>query len=161
MSDLGPGGHKSAFEQMISYLGRYTHRVALSNSRLLGLQGRRVGVAWRDRADGGRRKVLVLDAAELLRRFLLHVLPSGFMWIRHYGFLASSVRGRLLPLCRRLLDVPDRDEDDTVTERESWQELLRRLMGVAPTRWPCCESGRMVGEAEIPPDAGPGARASP
>ena len=148
-------------EQMISYLGSYTHRVALSNSRLLGLQGRQVNMAWRDRADGNRRKVLVLDAAELLRRFLLHVLPHGFMRIRHYGFLASSVRGRSLPVCRRLLEVPEKGNNDSPEQREPWQELLLRLTGVDVTRCPCCKSGRMIRRAAIPPAAGTGGAASP
>ncbi|MCP4869159.1 MAG: IS91 family transposase [Proteobacteria bacterium] len=144
-------------EQVLTYVGRYTHRVALSNRRLVALDSRRVTLTWRDRADHNRRKLLVLDAAELLRRFLLHVLPRGFMRIRHYGFLASSVRRKSLALCRRLLEVPGK-EGDGLTEPESWQELLLRLTGVDVTRCPCCKSGRMVCRSALPALSLSGAR---
>jgi hypothetical protein len=136
-------------EQVLTYVGRYTHRVALSNSRLVALDGKRVTLAWRDRADHNRRKLLSIEAVELLRRFLLHVLPRGFMRIRHYGFLASSVRKKALALCRHLLKVPDY-RDDGSADSESWRELLLRLTGVDVTCCPCCKVGRMVRGAELP-----------
>jgi hypothetical protein len=149
-------------EQVLTYVGRYTHRVALANSRLVALHGRRVTLAWRDRADDNRRKLLQLDATEILRRFLLHVLPRGFMRIRHYGFLASSVRRKSLALCQRLLAV-NPVPSDGAAEPEPWQALLLRLTGIDVTRCPCCKLGRMVCRAEFPasPVVRARARASP
>jgi hypothetical protein len=90
-------------EQVLKYLARYTHRVAISNSRLLALDEGRVCFRYKDYRDGQRGKALTLDALEFLRRFVQHVLPKGFMKIRHYGLLANAQREERLALCRRLL----------------------------------------------------------
>ena len=87
----------------LQYLSRYTHRVAISNQRLVSFEQEQVTFRWRDSAHGNQQRLLTLDLAEFLRRFLLHVLPSGFQRIRYYGFLTNSKRGALLPLCRRLI----------------------------------------------------------
>ena len=79
-------------EQVLAYLGRYTHRVALSNDRLVELRDGRVRFRWKDYADRDRVKVMTLEAEEFLRRFLLHVVPRGFMRIRHFGLLANRTR---------------------------------------------------------------------
>ncbi len=76
-------------KQVLAYLGRYTHRVAIANSRLIGMEDDRVAFRWKDYRHGGRTKVMTLDAHEFIRRFLLHTLPDGFHRIRHYGFLAN------------------------------------------------------------------------
>jgi hypothetical protein len=88
---------------VIQYLARYTHRVAISNGRLARLQDGQVTFRWRDSSDGNRQKLLTLDALEFLRRFLLHVLPRGFVKIRHFGFLANRHRREALALCHTLL----------------------------------------------------------
>ena len=88
---------------MLKYLARYTHRVAISNRRLVALEGGRVTFRWKDYAHGGRRKTMTLRATEFIRRFLLHVLPAGFVRIRHYGFLANRACREKLELCRNLL----------------------------------------------------------
>ncbi|MDH0912848.1 IS91 family transposase [Rhizobium pusense] len=93
-------------EQVLAYLGRYTHRIAISHSRLIGMEGDRVTFRWKDYRHGGRQKVMMLDAHEFIRRFLLHAVPDGFHRIRHYGLLANGHRQLKLDLCRRLLDVP-------------------------------------------------------
>jgi hypothetical protein len=90
-------------EQVLAYLGRYTHRVAIANSRLLDLADGKVRFRWKDYRHQGRDKVMTLDAGEFMRRFLLHVLPSGFHRIRHFGFMANGLRAAKLALCRRLL----------------------------------------------------------
>ena len=90
-------------EQVLAYLGRYTHRVAIANSRLVDLADGKVSFRWKDYRHEGRNKVMTLDAGEFMRRFLLHVLPSGFHRIRHFGFLANGQRTARLALCRRLL----------------------------------------------------------
>lgn len=92
-------------EQVLKYLARYTHRVAISNSRLLDLQDGQVTFAYKDYADGHRHKQLTLDASEFIRRFLQHVLPSGFVKMRHYGLLANRWRAVKLQMCRQLLLV--------------------------------------------------------
>ena len=90
---------------MLRYLGRYTHRVAISNHRLIGLDGERVTFRWKDYAHGSTSKVMTLAATEFLRRFFLHVLPKGFVRIRAFGFLANRFRTQSLVLCRQLLAV--------------------------------------------------------
>lgn len=89
--------------QVLRYLGRYTHRVAISNHRLLSFNGERVTFRWRDYAHGNKSHVMTLDAVEFLRRFFLHILPNGFVRIRHFGFLANRFRAERLALCRKLL----------------------------------------------------------
>ena len=91
-------------EQVLAYLGRYAHRVAIANSRLLSLADGKIRFTWKDFRAHGKTKVMTLDADEFIRRFLLHALPDGFHRIRHYGFLANGSHGDSLALCRRLLE---------------------------------------------------------
>ncbi len=93
-------------QQVLAYLGRYTHRVALANSRLVSVSDTAVTFRWKDYRHHGKTKVMTLAAVEFIRRFLLHTLPDGFHRIRHYGFLANRQRAAKLALCRRLLDTP-------------------------------------------------------
>jgi hypothetical protein len=95
---------------VLRYLGRYTHRMAISNHRLLAFDGQRVSFRWRDYAHGSRQRIMTLDAVEFLRRFFLHVLPLRFVRIRHYGLFANRFRNRLLPLARTLLAAQDRKQ---------------------------------------------------
>ncbi|WP_439397446.1 IS91 family transposase [Bradyrhizobium sp. PMVTL-01] len=100
-------------EQVLAYLGRYTHRVAIANSRLVSLSDGKVRFAWKDYRQHSKTKLMTLDADEFILRFLLHALPDGFHRIRHYGFLANGGRNDRLALCRQLLAVrqppPDRE----------------------------------------------------
>jgi hypothetical protein len=89
--------------QVLRYLGRYTHRVAISNHRLLAFDGERVTFRWKDYAHGGKQRKMTLLGTEFLRRFFLHVLPKGFVRIRHFGFLSNPRRTSRLVLCRQLL----------------------------------------------------------
>jgi len=89
--------------QVLRYLGRYTHRVAISNHRLITFDGEQVSFQWKDYAHGSAQKIMTLTATEFLRRFFLHVLPKGFVRIRHFGFLANRFRTPALALCRQLL----------------------------------------------------------
>ena len=126
-------------EHVIQYLARYTHRVAISNGRLISLQNGQVTFRWRDSADGrshiqgkwdigswgclglrvcgNRRKLMTIDAVEFVRRFLLHVLPRGFVKIRHFGFLANRNRRAALSLCRTLL--PESGQQQAPAEPQS------------------------------------------
>jgi hypothetical protein len=92
--------------QVLRYLGRYTHRVAISNHRLLAFDGERVTFRWKDYAHGGKWGQMTLTASEFLRRFFLHVLPKAFVRIRHFGFLANRFRVPRVSLCRQLLTPP-------------------------------------------------------
>jgi hypothetical protein len=94
-------------EKVLRYLARYTHRIAISNSRLLKLENGKVTFRWKDYAHGGKQSAMTLDAVEFLRRLMLHVLPSGFVRVRYYGFFANRHRARNLSLCRRLLRLDE------------------------------------------------------
>lgn len=91
--------------QVLDYVGRYTHRVAISNNRLVCLEGDEVRFRWKDYRDGNQQKTMSLPATEFIRRFLIHVLPDGFHRIRYYGFLGNCHRARKLALCRELLGM--------------------------------------------------------
>jgi rubredoxin len=104
-------------EYVLQYLGRYTHRVAISNHRLVSLANRQVTFRWRDSAHNNEQKLMTLALDEFLRRFLLHLLPKGFVRIRHFGFLANRRRSTLLPLCFAALGtVPIQIEPETSTQ---------------------------------------------
>ena len=136
-------------EQVLSYLGRYTHRIAISNERVVAIERDDVTFSYKDRADGDRRKQMTLPAEAFLRRFLLHVLPQGFVRIRHYGFLANAVRKERLALCRELLGV--RDEVAAPAPPETWEALLLRLTGRDVTLCPQCKAGHLHVTREIAP----------
>jgi hypothetical protein len=125
--------------QVLAYLGRYTHRVAISNDRLVSVEDGRVRFRWKDYAHGRHLKTMTLAADEFLRRFLLHVLPTGFVRIRHFGFLANRGRRAKLAVCRTLLAVPP----PPPTALESVAALVHRLTGVDLTRCPGCRVGRL------------------
>ena len=133
-------------ESVLSYLGRYTHRIAISNPRLRSLENGRVAFRYRDTADGRKEKVLRLDALEFIRRFLLHVLPKGFVRIRHYGLLANRHRKEKIARCRALLAAPTPEAPEPLTVSEK----VLRLSGVDLLRCPACSEGRMIAIAEIP-----------
>ncbi len=125
--------------QVLEYLGRYTHRVAISNDRLLSVADGQVRFRWKDYAHGNRLKIMTLPAEEFLRRFLLHVLPGGFVRIRHFGFLANRGRTAKLARCRALLAVPP----PAPAAPEPVAALLRRLTGVDIEQCPVCRAGRL------------------
>src|SRR6266705_2350792 len=134
-------------QTVLDYLGRYTHRVSLSNNRILALENGLVTFSYRDRKDRDRKKTMTLDAQEFIRRFLLHVLPDGFMRIRHFGFLANRVKKLALPQCRKLLGLnPALPE----IPKPSAHELLRELIGIDLSRCPSCKQGTMIIVAELP-----------
>ncbi len=128
-------------ERGLQYLARYTHRVAISHDRLQRLEDDRVVFDWKDYRDESKVKTMNLDAVEFLRRFLMHVLPSGFHRIRYYGLFANRHRAANLELCRELLGVvsdPQTSEtsSDESSELESWEERMLRLTGIDPTLCP-------------------------
>jgi Putative transposase/Transposase zinc-binding domain len=121
-------------EYVLKYLARYTHRVAISNGRLLGLENGQVTFQWRDSKDNNQIKAMTLDAVEFIRRFLLHILPSGFVKIRHFGFLSNRRRSAALNSCRALLPQPAAPTAPILSERQ--QAAVER-------RCPVCKTGKM------------------
>lgn len=133
-------------EQVFRYLGRYTHRVAISNHRIKAIKDGRVRFTVKDYKDGAKKKTMSLMGEEFLRRFLLHVLPKGFVRIRHYGLCASRNVNTKLMTAKRLLEpesvveADDRAEDEG--EKQPWWERFRELTGVDVMACPCC-GGRL------------------
>lgn len=144
-------------EQVLEYLGRYTHRVAISNERMVRLDRGIVRFRWKDYADGGRVKLMALAAAEFIRRFLLHIVPDGFVRIRHFGLLANRTRKVKLARCRRVLDQPPAPAK---RPRESVRALMLRLTGLDIERCPTCQRGRLRVTEILPPAPDP-ARPAP
>src|SRR5438094_8179133 len=134
-------------QKVLDYLGRYTHRVALSNDRIVKVQNGQVTLSYRDRKDGDRKKTMTLDAHEFIRRFLLHVLPEGFMRIRHFGFLANRSKKQALAQCRTLLKL---DPALPQTLNESVKDLLLKLTGFDLSRCPSCQNGTMIVVSDLP-----------
>jgi hypothetical protein len=137
-------------EGVLEYLGRYTHRIAISNNRILSVQDGKVSFLWRDYADGDKKKVMPLQVTEFIRRFLLHVLPNRFVRIRHYGLLANRKRKNNISLCREFLgtcNAVTKEKD----EPESWQEQLLRICGIDVTMCPVCKKGKMLRVAVMSP----------
>jgi hypothetical protein len=139
-------------EQVLGYLGRYTHRVAIANSRLVELADGQVSFTWKDYRQDSRTKVMTLAADEFIRRFLQHTVPAGFHRIRHIGFLANCHRTEKLARCRQLLDVPPAPDEQPVPRR--WQDRLRELTGQDIEVCPCC-GGRMLTGRPMPPPPRP------
>ncbi len=122
-------------EKVLDYLGRYTHRVAISNNRILSLEDGKVTFRWRDYSDGNNVKLMTLDAEEFIRRYLLHVLPKEFRKLRHYGLYAPRNKLERLKQCRRLTGTPAPEAAMSVVER------LCNLLGKDFDLCPCCKIG--------------------
>jgi ribosomal protein L32 len=129
--------------QVLNYLGRYTHRVAISNNRLLSMEGDRVTFAWKDYKHDAAKRTMTLHTHEFIRRFLLHVLPSGLQHIRHYGFLANRYRETKLALCRQLLCAPTPTTTLSIA-KDDYRDLYLRLTGKSLRDCPSCGKGHMV-----------------
>lgn len=129
-------------EQVLRYLSRYTHRIAISNDRLLSLEDGQVTFAYKDYRQGSAARTMTLSADEFIRRFLLHVLPDRFVRIRNFGFLANRCRAEQLALCRKLLGVAP--PPPPPRERPPWNEVLEQLTGKDPLECPQCHQGRLV-----------------
>jgi ribosomal protein L37AE/L43A len=142
------GGPATVFK----YLARYTHRAAISNHRLIGLAGGQVSFRWKDYAHGDRRGTMTLTAVEFVRRFLMHVLPMGFVRVRPYGLLANRHRREKLARCRELLGRTVTPQAETAPADPDLVPLPDRATAATPTRvCPWCGAGRMVVIAEFPP----------
>jgi Putative transposase/Transposase zinc-binding domain len=132
-------------DSVLDYLGRYTHRVALSNDRILSAHNGVVTFSYRDRKNHNQRKLMSLQTEEFIRRFLLHVIPKGFMRVRHFGFLANNAKERLCK-CRQLLGLLPA----LPTPQPSTHELMLALTGIDLTRCPRCRKGTLIFRAQLP-----------
>jgi predicted Zn-ribbon and HTH transcriptional regulator len=134
-------------EQVLEYLGRYTHRVAISNNRIKSIDNNQVGFEYRDRADNNTVKILKISANEFIRRFLLHVLPENFMKIRYFGFLSHRNKKQSVKIIRQLIDP-----DATLPQKieETYLEMMQRLTGQDLLCCPNCKKGRMSIIKELP-----------
>ena len=140
---------KSA-NNVLEYLGRYTHRVAISNNRIIKIEDKKVSFRWRYYKDNNKNKIMSLDVLEFIRRFLLHTLPERFVKIRHYGILSNRNRKTKLKRCKKILGVSFGDLE-TTKESKNWEELLLKLTGIDLTICPCCEKGRMIRKIKLEP----------
>ena len=127
-------------QQVLEYLGRYTHRVAISNNRILSIDNGKVSFTYRDRKRNNETRIMTLDAHEFIRRFLLHVLPMGFMKIRYFGFLSHKNKKQAIALIRKLIDPYAKLPEKIV---ETIMEMMLRLTGKDITCCPKCGKGKM------------------
>jgi hypothetical protein len=139
-------------QQVLDYVGRYTHRVAISNNRILNIEGAQVTFRYKDYRDGSQQKTMTLSADEFIRRFLLHVLPAAFHRIRYYGFLGNRYRKEKLEQCRQLLGmVPCEPDSPTEVAKLDYRDRYQALTGSSLWECPACHRGRMLVIGEIPP----------
>jgi hypothetical protein len=135
-------------DSVLRYLGRYTHRTAISNNRILSTDNNSVSFSYRDYRDGNESKIMTLTANEFIRRFSLHILPSGFRKIRYYGFLATVAKNKTLSLCKRLLKVrPSSAPSDKI----SIKDLMLKVTGIDMTLCPTCSKGQLTYSSGLPP----------
>ena len=134
-------------EQVLEYLGRYTHRVAISNHRILSIAHGKVVFTYRDPKRSEAVKVMTLAADEFIRRFLLHVLPKGFMKIRYFGFLAHRNKKQTIPLLRKLIN-PKAKLPEKI--KETVEQMMLRLTGIDVTSCPQCKKGKMIKVRALP-----------
>lgn len=137
-------------ENVIEYLARYTHKVAISNYRLVSIDGGAIVFHYKDYRDGARQKTMSLSATNFLQRFCLHILPSGFVRIRHYGILSTRRKTQCLEDARMSLGVAAPQKQAT-----DWKSIVRKKLGFDPDRCPCCGQGNMVIIEKLAPQRGP------
>jgi Putative transposase len=129
-------------EEVLKYVARYTHRIAITNNRLLDINDGKVQFRWKDYRDGNHHKTMTLDADEFIRRFLLHILPDGFQRIRYFGFLANRYRAEKLALCRQLIQMPPPMATDEANT--DYRDRYEALTGISLRTCPLCRCGTMV-----------------
>jgi hypothetical protein len=138
-------------QQVLDYVGRYTHRVAISNNRLLDIDAGQVQFQWKDYRDDNRQKTMTLSAEEFIRRFLLHTLPDRFQRIRYYGFLGNRYRQEKLARCRQLLNMAPVGEPPTESGRQKdYRDRHEELTGSSLRECPVCHRGHMFTIESLP-----------
>jgi hypothetical protein len=133
-------------EYVIGYFGRYTHRVAISNARIVDIVNDHVHFIWKDYRQNGRTKIMKIKAVEFINRFMMHILPCGFYKIRYYGIFANK-------LCNDLLDtylaLNDKEIDLSSLEGKNWQEIVQNIFGYDPFHCKKCKTGEMIWQINI------------
>ena len=137
-------------ENVIEYLARYTHKVAISNHRLVSIDNNTIVFRYKDYRDGGQQKIMSLGATDFLQRFCLHILPSGFVRIRHYGILSTRRKTQCLEDARCSLGVAAPQKQPT-----DWKTIAFKRLGFDPGRCPFCGEGKMVMIEKLAPERGP------
>lgn len=141
-------------QQVIEYLGRYTHKVAISNHRIVSIQNDEVSFTYKDYADNSKQKTMTLEATEFLRRFCLHILPPGYRKIRYYGFMAN-VNSALLQVQQKEMSIVTIRTRDI--KKISWKVIAKQKLNYDADLCPCCKKGKMITllhfDAHGPPDA--------
>jgi hypothetical protein len=135
-------------QRVLDYLGRYTHRVAISNNRLMSMDNNQITFRWKDYRQHDKQKLMTLTSTEFIRRFLLHVLPRGFQRIRHFGFLGNRYRHAKLAVCQRLLAMPQRAPVTPI--RVDYRDRYEQLTGTSLRVCPVCHHGEMVRVETLP-----------
>ena len=136
-------------EKVVEYLGRYTHRVALTDNRIVSMSGEKVSFSWRDRQNGDVRRVMSLDAVTFLKRFLLHVLPDRFVKIRYYGIFANPVKKRVLNVVKMALGLVRKTASPENSTSGDWRDLLKKVTGIDLRVCPACGAMEMRWEANV------------
>ena len=140
-------------QQVIEYLGRYTHKVAISNHRIVSTDDDKVSFTYKDYADNSKQKIMPLEATEFLRRFCLHILPQRFRKIRYYGFMANA-NSALLQVQQKEMGVVAMPTKEI--KKLSWKVIAKQKLNYDADLCPCCKKGRMVTllhfDANAPPD---------
>ena len=137
-------------QQGVDYVGRYTHRVAISNHRIVDIEDGAVKFRWRDYRDNNQEKTMTLSADEFIRRFLLHLLPRRFHHIRYYGFLANPHRQEKLEQCRHLLGIAPSELPSAPATPEDYRDRYERLTGRSLRECPVCHRGQMIAIQVLP-----------
>jgi Putative transposase/Transposase zinc-binding domain len=138
-------------KQVLDYVGRYTHRVAISNNRLIDIDNGHVSFRWKDYADNNEQKIMTLTADEFIRRFLLHVLPLGMQRIRYYGLLGNRHRTENLARCRELLKTPAPPSPSEESSPRDYRSRYEALTGKSLDHCPACGKGHMRVVKLLPP----------
>jgi hypothetical protein len=131
-------------QQVLNYVGRYTHRIAIANSRLVAIDDGQVRFRWKDYRRDNRHGIMTLTADEFIRRFLIHVLPSGFQRIRYYGFLCNRQRSKQRARCRELLGMACTEPMAAPHPIRDYRDLYEALTGKSLTRCPACDDDRLL-----------------
>jgi hypothetical protein len=121
---------------VIEYLGRYTHKIAISNHRIKSIEKNKIGFTYKDYADGSKQKLMTLEATEFLRRFCMHILPQGFRKIRHYGFLANRAKHQLKMQQMKMGII------QSTCEKKNWKQIAREKLSFDADQCPCCKKAR-------------------
>ncbi len=151
-----PPKKNSSSSKVIEYFGRYTHRVAISNRRIIKVKDGRVFFKWKDYKDGNKIKIMSLEAVEFIRRFLLHILPPGFVKIRYYGLYGNRNRKETIQRCQALLGVgitasssETESQSDSQSLSKKWWEIILERKGIDITVCPFCKVGHMHYEESL------------